>query len=340
FWRVEGRVRDALKYPDRFAAWARAALPAAREVLSRQSHSILYSTSPPMTSHWIALRLKREFRLPWVADFRDPWTDNVIDYGDPPHWRRRIDFRLEHAVCREAERVIANTETNRSMLIKKHGIAQERVVTITNGFDEEDFVGIDEMPPPDRFRITYCGSFYRTYNPAAFLVALKALLGRRPDAAIQVTLAGSACQWARENVRDPELLQRIDLRGQIPNREVLALLAASHMLLHTYPGGIPYSVPGKLYEYIRSGRPIVAVGDRPSEVASLVEATCRGRVFRPDETAQLSAFLEAEFDKWQRTAEAPAGVSVDACLDRYERKTLTRRLAHVFETISAPPVPL
>jgi glycosyltransferase involved in cell wall biosynthesis len=282
------------------------------------------------------LRLKREFGLPWVADFRDPWTDNVIDYGHPPAWRRRLDLRLEHAVYREADRIIANTESNRSTIIERHGVSPGKVVTITNGFDEEDFVGVVGTPPPDRFRITYSGSFYGAYNPSAFFVALKALLAQRPDAAIQLTFAGSACQWVRANITDSDLLRRMDLRGRIANRHVHNLLMESHLLLHTYPSGIPYSVPGKLYEYLRSGRPIVAVCDRPSEVASLLDETGRGRTFRPDETAQLSAGLASELDRWDRKAGIPATIESDAGLRRFERGILTQRLAEVFEALSGP----
>jgi len=336
FWRVEGEAREALQYPDRSAVWARAALPAGRSALARQHHQILYSTSPPFTSHWIALQLKREFGVPWVADFRDPFTDNVIDYGQPPAWRRRLDLRLEHAVYGEADRVIANTESNRSTMIERHGVPAEKVVTITNGFDEEDFVGVVGTPPADRFRITYSGSFYGPYNPAPFLVALRALLDRRPDSAIEVTFAGSACDWVRENVHDADLLRRFDLRGRVPNRHVQTLLMQSHLLLHTYPSGVPYSVPGKLYEYLRTGRPIVAVCDRPSEVLALLEETGRGRAFRPDETSQLSSYLESEFDRWDRKETTPAVIDSNSMLRRFERGFLTRRLADVFETLSEP----
>jgi len=334
FWRVEPRARDAFQYPDRFAVWARAALPAGRGALSGQPHQILYSTSPPFASHWIAMRLKREFGLPWVADFRDPFTDNVIDYGDPPAWRRRLNLRLEHAVYREADCIIANTESNRSTIIGRHGVPPGKVVTITNGFDEEDFAGVVGTPPADRFRITYVGSFYGPYNPTPFLLALRALLDRRPEAAIEVTFAGSACDWIRDNVRDPDLLRRFDLRGRVPNRQVQTLLMQSHLLLHTYPSGVPYSVPGKLYEYLRTGRSIIAVCDRPSEVLSLLEETGRGRAFLPDESSQLSAYLESEFDRWERKSWVPASSNSDVRLRRFERGFLTQRLADVFETLS------
>ena len=332
FWRVESAVKGALQYPDRFAKWADDVLPVARRVLERKEHLVLYSTSPPETSHYIALQLKGEFGIPWVADFRDPWTDNVLMYGSPPAWRKRIDLRLEHRVYAAADRIIANTEANRAVLIERHGVPPRKIVTITNGYDEEDFARVSSVPPSDRFRITYCGSFYSTYNPAAFLTALSKFLAREPGARVSLTLAGSACDWARENIHDPNLSDRLELLGQIPSREIFQLLAASHLLLHTYPAGIAYSVPGKLYEYLRSGRPIVAVCDRPSEVATLLEQTGRGRAFRPDETDELAEYLRTAYADWTQQRETPRAATDDK-IQAYERGILTQRLADVFESL-------
>jgi len=333
YWRVADAVRAALEFPDAFATWARQALPIARAELARRRHRIIYSTSPPVTSHYIALQLKREFGLPWVADFRDPWTDDALLYGNPPRWRRSLDRKFERRIYKTADRIVVNTPTNRTTLIERHGVPPEKVIAITNGYDEEDFQGIKGSPPTDRFRIAYCGTFHSTYNPTTFLRALKALLVREPGAPVVFTLAGRACDWIRNNVHDPELLVHCELLGQISHHDVYALLAASHLLLHTYPQGIPYSVPGKLYEYLRSGRPVVAICDRPSEVASMLESTGRGRAFRPDEAEELAAFLRAEYARWRVDGTA-SSIRVDDRIRIYERAALTARLAEVFEKIA------
>jgi glycosyltransferase involved in cell wall biosynthesis len=334
FWRVEPALREAFQYPDRFARWGKDALPKAREALTLTEHHVVYSTSPPITSHHVALRLKRELGLPWVADFRDPFTDNVLAYGTPPNWRRRIDRRLEHQIYREADRIVANTETNRTVLVEKHQVTPGKVVTITNGYDEAEFAETPGRPPSDRFRITYCGSFYSTYNPTAFLAALKRFLARKSDARLTLTLAGDACRWARENIHDTELLSVLELLGHIPHREVCRLLTSSHLLLHTYPPGIPYSVPGKLYEYLRSGSPIVAICDRPSEVATLLERTGRGRAFRADELDALTEYLVATYEQWATQGDLSPARPPDETIRPYDRAVLTKRLADIFETVA------
>jgi glycosyltransferase involved in cell wall biosynthesis len=332
-WRIEGMTRRLSEFPDEFTGWSRQVLPVAKRILSARHYDVIYSTSPPVTSHAIALRLTTEFGVPWVADFRDPWTDNSIAYGRPPHWRRQLDLRLERRICSTANRVIANTATNRATLVAKHDVAPEKIMTITNGYDEEDFEGVDGRPPNDRFRISYIGSFYSTYNPTAFLMALKQFLLQEPSARVVLTLAGGSCEWAAKHIDDPNLVARLELLGQLPHRNVFSLLAASHLLLHTYPQGIPYSVPGKLYEYLRSGRPIVAICDRPSEVASILERTRRGRAFRPNEVEELAGYLRSEYQRWLVDGTAPA-LRVDDSIRMYERKRLTEQLAEAFDMVA------
>lgn len=329
-WRIEGATRPLSEFPDEFAGWLRQVLPVARHVLSTQRHDAIYSTSPPVTSHAIALRLKTEFGIPWIADFRDPWTDNSIAYGSPPRWRRLLDRRLERRICNMADRVIANTDTNRATLIAKHDVVAESIVTITNGYDEEDFQGIDERPPTDRFRITYSGSFYAAYNPTTFLLALNQFFAKEPNARVVLTLAGGACEWARKHITDPDICVRLELLGQLPLREVYRLMSASHLLMLTLPPGSPHWIPGKLYEYLRSGREIVALCDRPSEVANILERTGRGRAFLPNEVEALAGYILSEYRRWLVDGTAPT-LSVDDSIRMYERKRLTEQLAKTFE---------
>ncbi len=332
-WRIEGGTRHLIEFPDEFAGWLREVLPVARRILATRRYDAIYSTSPPVTSHAIALRLKTEFGVPWIADFRDPWTDNSIAYGSPPRWRMHIDQRLERRIGSTADRVIANTETNRATLIAKHGIVPENIVTITNGYDEEDFLGVEGIPPTDRFRITYSGSFYAAYNPTMFLLALKRFLTREPSSRVVLTLAGGSCEWARKHIIDPELRARLELLGQLPPRQVYGLLSGSHLLMLTLPLGSPHWVPGKLYEYLRSGREIVALCDRPSEVASILERTGRGEAFRPSEVEDLAEYLSLKYQRWLVDG-TPRYFKVDDSIRMYERKRLTDQLAEAFDMVA------
>jgi len=115
---------------------------------------------------------------------------------------------------------------------------------------------------------------------------------------------------------------------------VYRLMAASHLLMLTLPQGSPHWIPGKLFEYLRSGRQIVAVCDRPSEVAALLERTARGHAFRTGETAELADFLSAAYGRWRAGPTVSTSAAADDTIKAYERAVLTARLADAFEEIA------
>ncbi|MCK4996012.1 MAG: glycosyltransferase, partial [Thermoplasmatales archaeon] len=150
--------------PDVFITWLPFALNKAKYIVKKEKPSVIYSTSPPATSHIIAMLLKKKTKLPWVADFRDPWTDNfIIKY--PTKFHRKLEEKLEKKVLKLADKVILNTESNKDALLKKYpDINKEKFIVITNGYDLDDFENI-ELSKTNNFTIASVGSFYDEMNP-------------------------------------------------------------------------------------------------------------------------------------------------------------------------------
>jgi glycosyltransferase involved in cell wall biosynthesis len=328
-------LKANLQYPDFARRWIKDAVDAGRQLLKERSFDVLYSTSPPVTAHVAAMKLKREFGVPWVADFRDPWTDNWMAYRRIWRIRKRIDRALEQRVYDNAERIIANTHTNRQTLIEQHALASEKVVTIPNGYDECDFNGVESSRPASQFRITYCGSAYGPYTPEPFLEAFRTLLETQPNIRATFTIAGSACRWAENHVSDATTRSHLDLRGYLSHSEIPALLGTSHLLVQALPPGTSYWVPGKLYEYLRSGTPIIAICNCPSEVERILQETGRGVAFRHDDLGGVVEHLRESYDAWGegRNQQLPTG---DAGIWMYERRHLTACLAEVFQEVVGP----
>jgi len=331
-WRWGRLMRAGLQYPDACSHWRAAVLAEAQRVLREKRHQLIYSTSPPVTSHYVALQLKSEFSLPWVADFRDPWTDNLLSYHNPWEWRRRIDLRLEHRIHQAADMVVANTRSNHATIIEKHRVPPEKVTTITNGYDEADFTQIEAWPGSERFRIMYSGSFYGEYTPSTFLSAFRRFLVEENRPKTVLSLAGDSSAWAHNYVTDPTILAHLELLGNVPHRKVCRLLSECNLLLHVYPKRISYSVPSKLYEYLRSGTPIVAVCDRPSEVSQLLDETGQGRVFRHDEIDDLTTHLRNCYRQWEK-GDIARRIGCRDGLTLYSRRNLASQLAGVFDRL-------
>jgi len=332
-WRWCPTLRDNVLYPDRFANWKKDVLAVARPLLTSGRYDVLYSTSPPITAHVSAMRLKSEFALPWVADFRDPWTDNRLAYRRIWGIRKAIDRRLEQRVYFNSDAIIANTEANRSKLIDRCQVPSNKVVTIPNGYDEADFQQVVAERPQEQFRITYCGSAYADYTPQAFVDVLQLFLKRRPDARVCWTIAGNACEWAKKSVGESQVKEKLELLGYIPHQEVPKLLMSSHLLLQVYPKNLEYSVPGKIYEYLRSQTQVLAIGDRQSEVERVLRTTGCGQMFSPDQVTEAADFFVRMYDEWERGS-LYKNCGFNNRVAAYDRRSQTQRLAGLFDQVS------
>lgn len=333
-WRVDSFYKRNLQFPDAMSHWLKQAFPTVRDYVRSGRFDLLYSTSPPVTAHVLALRVKQATNIPWVPDFRDPWSDNHLQNAKKSQWKRLRDRRAESRVCNEADLIIANTETNRESLLRNHDVRQEKLVTINNGFDEEDFRELECRPPSDHFRITYAGSAYLNYTPEAFLECFGDFLHKHPDAKVRFTFAGGSSAWAEKTIQDPAIKQHLELLGQIPHRQVPSLLASSHVLLHVYPPNLEYSIPGKLFEYLRSGTPVLSIADRPSEVQRLLDETNGGIVFRHNEHDNVVRWLSTQYRAWVNNS-LERSHEVSESVHRYSRRALTEQLALCFDRVVA-----
>lgn len=336
-WRWCPAVRANVLYPDQFFSWNKDVLATARRLLASGTFDVIYSTSPPVTAHLSAMTLKSEFGLPWIADFRDPWTDNRVAYRRIWRVRKAIDRRLERRVYATADAVIANTEANRATLIHRHAVPDTKVATIPNGYDESDFQGVSSERPQDHFRITYCGSAYADYTPQAFVEVLQRFLTSRPGARIRWTIAGSACDWAKSNLDDMQIKERLELLGYIPHQQVPQLLMSSHVLVQVLPPNSEHWVPGKIYEYLRSHTPILAIGDLPSEVDRILQRTGHGQMYGPNQVAEAARSLAEMYDRWEQGAPCEGG-SCNGPVEVYERRSQAKQLASLLDDLSGLPV--
>src|ERR1700730_2876464 len=143
---IRGSYPSFLAIPDRWIGWWPWAVAAGRRVINDESVDLIYSTSPHATAHLIALELSRRSRIPWVADFRDPWYEEPPESGTTrlAHFAAR---RLERVVVRHADRIVASTARLRDTLGTRYPWKSERkFVAIQNGYDEEDFARVVAAP--------------------------------------------------------------------------------------------------------------------------------------------------------------------------------------------------
>lgn len=315
----------SLQFPDDKAGWARRAHAAARRLVREQGIQLILSSAPPLSSHGLAARLARECGVPWVADWRDLWTDNPAYAA--PGWRRALDRRLEQRWLASAAGVVTVTPTLQRVLAAKVAGRCE-VALIPNGYDEADFDAVEPAPrEPGIFRIVHAGTLYGHQSPLPLLLAADALITRQPALAARlrlrfVGLVGTRFETmlAEFAAQHPGVLERT---GFVEHRRAVAEMLGADLLLLIIGGGSAARgvLSGKIFEYLRAHRPVLLVGPADGDAAQLLRAHASCRVAEESDVAGIADALSAAL------AGSVAGPPSQAAPETFERRALTHQLA-------------
>lgn len=326
------RALDGLAYvPDRQIGWLPLALAQGLLLGKRHRAQAIFSTSTPYTDHLVGLGLHRALGLPWVADFRDPWTQNqTFAPATPAH--AAAHRTLERMVYADADLIVANTALNRAALYRDFPATRDKTIHLPNGWDGDDFAGLvlrPRRPPP--FVFGYAGSFYPGYGPEHLFALLGKLKDADPALAQKVGLRffGQTGKMAVP----PWLEPHTEVYGYLERSQAIAGLAdcdASLVMIPPEPSPSGW-VPQKLYQALRLGRPILALVPE-GEVASLVRAAGGGSLVldptSPDAASSLARWLRARL-------EGP-GPNFDAqVVARFDRANQARTLAEQLDRLVA-----
>ena len=296
---VFGRYPRVLAVPDRSVSWLPAGVMQALRAVRREAVDVLFSTGPPLTAHCIAHVVQRLTGLPWVADVRDLWD------GPPPHARlsSAVESRLASRVLRCCDRVTTVTEAIADGLSRTYGVnVAHKAHVLPNGFDEDAFARLTpSRPNSDRFTIAHVGFASRTYrDPRLFFEALRACLdrGSLPDdtrvsfiGADIGTIRALTCAFGMEGI--------VRVRERVSHLEALREMCDASALLLVQGEEFRHAVPAKTYEYLRSGRPIVALATADGESARLLRRFAGVFLAVSDQRAEVAACLEAAHRAWR-----------------------------------------
>lgn len=335
-------LKTARKYvliPDDQILWYIPAVREGKKMLARYPIDAVLSTAGPNTNHLVALALRQGRRLPWVADFRDPWTQNMHRSGI--RWREALEERLERRVMATADVVLTVTRSFAEGFREKHGDVIKRLEVIHNGFDAADYVGIEADRVPGKCVFAYAGIFYKERNPRLFLRAVRELIdaGKIDRRDILLRFAGvfdyPGYTDNADAVAQLGLSDVVEVLGHLPHRRALALLKGADVLLlvgDTAPGSGAY-IPGKLFEYMAVQRPILALS-LPGEAASIVERFRLGEVVRPDDLPGMKRAVVSFYRRWKAGNLHTSGALPREAYALYERREQARALAALLDELT------
>lgn len=332
---LRGRYPALLALPDRWSSWWLSAVPAALSLVRQHRPSVIWSTYPIATAHLIGLTVHRLTGIPWVADQRDPMTEA----GYPVDARTRRVYRWieARAMARSSAMVCTTPGALAAYRARFPKVAAERLWLIENGFDEDSFRSVGAAAPAragTRFTLVHSGLVYPSErDPSALFAALAALAqaGDIAGANLRVILRASG----HDEVLKPVIARLglgaiVELAPALPYRAALAEMLSADGLLLLQGANCNAQIPAKLYEYLRAGRPLLALTDPAGDTAAKLRS-CGIDTIAPLASAPAIAQALLRFMRLARSGSAPvAPPAVVACHSRAAR---TAELAILFNSI-------
>ncbi len=324
-------IRGNLFIPDARRFWIAPSVKFLLRYLETHPVDAIASTGPPHSTHLIAAGVAQKSGIPWLADFRDPWTN--IDFYRDLRLTARADRRhreLEERVLRQADAV---TVISRSMAEDFRRIVARDYTVITNGYDEADLSG----PEPERdtkFSIAHIGTMVSTRNPETLWEALKQLLKELPELAddLEIKLVGRVDHTVTASLESYGLAGFVNRTEYLPHDRVTDCQRRSQVLLlliNNTPNAAMI-LTGKFFEYLAARRPVLCLGPVDGDAAQILKETGAGLISGFGDVALMKAHV-SEFYRQYR--DGTLGISSHGT-EKYSRKELTRSLARVLDRIS------
>ena len=331
-------VRGNLFRPDPRCLWIGPSVRFLKKYLSEHPVDLIVSTGPPQSMHMIGLRLSRETGLPWIADFRDPWTKIFyFKHLSMTPATERWHKKMEKMVLDEASAVVAV-----SPLVQQEfqAMTDTPVELITNGFDECDF---SSEPCTEayggasqEFTITHTGLFAADGNPTVLwdVLAEKCHADEAFRKLLRIKLIGKTDDQILKALKDRGLESSLINMGYQTHSVAVEQQRQASVLILPLRKEPEYRavLPGKLFEYLASQRPILGIGQPDGAMAMIVNETGTGTVIDWNDKEGISQYIE---QCWKRHLEGRLS-SDGADLSRFTRRSLTRRMAGLFDKIIHP----
>ena len=280
-------IRMNLFIPDARVGWYFPAVKAGLSLLKKEEVDAIVSIGPPHTTHLIGKKLASNFNLPHVPVFIDPWVD--ISYYR--NFKRSkltiaIDNRLEKSVLQSAAAVVFVTETMKQDYIKKYSYLKEKSNVLYWGYSEEDFRMDDGRWMTEDGKeavILHAGNIFDYQNPKQFWETLRNQI--RNGRKLKLVFIGTVAPEIKQSIADIGLAPFTEYKGFLPYKEMLKeIMKANYLLVCATE---PRHVPGKLFEYLRAGKPIIAFGDGNEEVKKIITDANAGMMFCYEDTAEI-----------------------------------------------------
>lgn len=322
-------VRGNFFIPDPKMFWIRPSVSFLKKYLQKNTIDAIISTGPPHSMHLIAEKLKASTDIPWIADFRDPWSGlyYTIDFKLSNFAKKRNE-KLENGVLKNADVVITVGDFLKKELKGKANLVE----VITNGYDHEVFTqkttALDTM-----FSIAHIGLLPKQSNPIILWKVLQEICAVDAEFSnhLELQMTGSVSEEVMDSIASHSLSKYVTSNGYVQHEKAIELQQKAQVLLLLIPKvenakGI---ITGKIFEYVQAKRPILAIGPEDGDVATIIKETESGVVVDFDAAEKLKAVILDMYHDFKKNSLEVSSKNIE----KYHRKALTEKLSKIIKEI-------
>lgn len=319
-------VRGNLFIPDARFFWVKPSVKYLTKYITDNQIDTIITTGPPHSLHLIGLELKQKLGIKWFADFRDPWT--TIGYHKAlklSNYAAKNHKNLEYKVLNSADTIIVTSKTTKTEF---EAITNKPIVVITNGFDVEN---IEKQPLDAKFSLAHIGSFLSKRNPKILWECLSELVKENQGFKdnFELKLIGAVSEEVLKTITAFGLKSHLNYLGYLSHKEAVEHQKKSQVLLliEIDSQETKSIIPGKLFEYMVSNRPIIAIGPQNSDFAEIITTTNTGIFFNYTEKDKLKVVILDYYNQYLQGKLQANGVGVE----QYSRRNLTEKLSFLIK---------
>lgn len=320
-------IRANFFIPDARVTWVKPSVRYLKQYCTEHTIETIITTGPPHSIHLIGKQLQKEIGVKWLADFRDPWT--TIHYFEQmplSSYSKKKHYQLEKQVLNSADKITVTSRPTKELFRK---ITQKPIEVITNGYDEK-LLPKNKLQLDVQFTISHIGSLLSDRNPIQLWKAIADLLKRVPNFKndLKINLAGIISDEVLESIQYFGLIEYIENHGYISHSKAIDLQHTSQvlLLLEMDKQSTRVILPGKLFEYMASKRPILALGPKEGAIAELLQETNAGKYYTYSQYEAITNCLYAYYQKYI----SEKGLYVNSKgIEAYSRSAVSKKMAKV-----------
>ncbi len=325
-------IRGNFFIPDARSLWIKPAVKEALKYINENPVDAILTDGPPHTNTRIGYHIAKKSGLPWLADFQDPWSQ--VDYL-PKYKLTKLAWyihrKMEQQVFKNADKI---TSASPGFTAQLESIGAKGVSTLYYGYDEEDFTDI-LAKPKSKFIITHAGLLGEDRNPKHLFKVLNELCNSIPTLKndLEIRLMGNVDYSVIESIKEQNLYTNTNLTGSVSRKKVIESISESSVLLLLINKAYNASarIPAKIFEYIRTGNKILALGPLQSDINDLLQDIMRPGTIEYGNEETLKQFIQNAYDDFKNNKQH---TKIDSGIIKLSNRQITKQLSELLNQIS------